>query len=282
MTQIGTVGIRTQSHGIVDVPLYDAESVGMTEDGTVNDSVYSMLRVRTANGVGFIPLVDPSEASHPYLRVRTQNHGILAVHNQSVLYDIIDSCETGSISDKYYGYVGRWTYTTGGPTSPIDGNYYAINKQSISATDSDAIYGDTGTGLPYDFPFGNELAAWIWIGSASIVDLMFGVDDTNDGYYAIRIDLEDPDEGFVLFRDCGTENDISGGTSASVTAGGWFDVHVAWDNNGVSHWINDESGERVFTSGYTPAGKYETHSGIGIRATASSYEVGFDKIRVIK
>lgn len=40
-----------------------------------------MIRVQTPNGVGAIPFVKPADASHNYLRIQTQNHGILAVHD---------------------------------------------------------------------------------------------------------------------------------------------------------------------------------------------------------
>ena len=37
------------------------------------------MRVETASGTGFIPVNDPADATYPYLRVQSQNNGIVAV-----------------------------------------------------------------------------------------------------------------------------------------------------------------------------------------------------------
>jgi hypothetical protein len=63
----------------VDTP-DGAKSLPVYNKGSSGSSVYEVLKVDTPSGVGYIPLVDPSKASHPYLKVQTNNHGILAVH----------------------------------------------------------------------------------------------------------------------------------------------------------------------------------------------------------
>ena len=71
MTQIGTVKLQTQNSGVVDVPVF--------ETGDSASGVFEFVRVETASGTGFIPVTDPADATYPYLRVQSQNNGIVAV-----------------------------------------------------------------------------------------------------------------------------------------------------------------------------------------------------------
>lgn len=77
MAQIGTIGLQTQNNGVINVPVF--------ESGDSSGSVYEMVRVQTASGVGFIPAVDPADASFPYVRVQTENYGVLALHDIATL-----------------------------------------------------------------------------------------------------------------------------------------------------------------------------------------------------
>lgn len=83
MAQIGTIRLQTQNNGTVDVPVFDT--------GDSGSSVYEFVRVQTAGGTGFIPVVDPADASYPYLRVQSQNQGIVAVHNKASLEAATDT-----------------------------------------------------------------------------------------------------------------------------------------------------------------------------------------------
>jgi len=71
MAQIGTVRLETQNSGVVDVPVF--------EPGDSASGIYEFVRVETASGPGFIPVTDPVDATYPYLRVQSQNNGIVAV-----------------------------------------------------------------------------------------------------------------------------------------------------------------------------------------------------------
>lgn len=78
MAQIGTIGVETQNNGTVKVPVFDTADAG--------SGVHTMWRVQTASGVGFVPLVDPADANLSYIRVQSQNHGVVAVHNKASLF----------------------------------------------------------------------------------------------------------------------------------------------------------------------------------------------------
>ena len=99
MTQIGTVKLQTQNSGVVDVPVF--------ETGDSASGVFEFVRVETASGTGFIPVTDPADATYPYLRVQSQNNGIVAVTDtagddipDSVVarYDASEEESTGAIT----------------------------------------------------------------------------------------------------------------------------------------------------------------------------------------
>lgn len=74
MTQYGTIEIKSSS-GTVSVPVFSLGSSG--------GGVYEVVRVQTANGTGFLPLTSQSEAAFPFLKVKTENFGVLAAHDKA-------------------------------------------------------------------------------------------------------------------------------------------------------------------------------------------------------
>lgn len=77
MVQIATAKIETQGSGTVTVPVFEL--------GDSGSSVLEIFRLETGSGTGFIPLVDPANSNFPYLRVQSQNQGVVAVHNEVAL-----------------------------------------------------------------------------------------------------------------------------------------------------------------------------------------------------
>ena len=73
MAQIGTIKINTAS-GVKSLPVYDPADA--------RSSVYDMIRVQTPSGTGFVPFTDTSSATYPFLKVQTQNQGVLAAHDK--------------------------------------------------------------------------------------------------------------------------------------------------------------------------------------------------------
>lgn len=93
MTQIGTIRFNT-ADGNVSLPVFNTADKG--------NNVYDMIRVQTPSGVGFVPFVDPSSSNYPYLRIKTQNHGVLAAHDKAALHFFKDTFEgqsTGTVPD---------------------------------------------------------------------------------------------------------------------------------------------------------------------------------------
>jgi len=77
MGQIGTIELDTESNGTVTLPVF--------QTGDSGSGVYEMVRVNCDPGTGFIPFVSPSDSDRPYLRLDTQNHGVLAAHSDATL-----------------------------------------------------------------------------------------------------------------------------------------------------------------------------------------------------
>lgn len=78
-TQYGTIKLRTGS-GTVDVPVFNTGSSG--------SNVYEFLRVHTPSGTGYIPATNTSDAAHNYLRIHTESHGTLAIHDSAATLSI--------------------------------------------------------------------------------------------------------------------------------------------------------------------------------------------------
>jgi hypothetical protein len=75
MAQIGTIRVDTQNNGTVSVPVFDT--------GDSGSSIYEFVRVQTGSGTGFIPVEDTSDATYPYLRVKSQSHGTVAMTDRN-------------------------------------------------------------------------------------------------------------------------------------------------------------------------------------------------------
>lgn len=91
MAQIGKIKLKL-SGNIASIPVFETADAG--------GEVWDMLRVRTPSGTGFIPLAGTSNAAFPFFRVKTENHGVLAVHDSaSIQSSYFEGFEGGDVSD---------------------------------------------------------------------------------------------------------------------------------------------------------------------------------------
>lgn len=130
MAQLGTIKLQTAS-GPVELPVFDTADAG--------NGVYDMVRVQTAGGVGFVPFVSTGDAAHPYLRIQTQNNGVLAAHNEASMFtrDLIDGFEDGSWSDNWTQSFNNGNISIKSGSNVISGNYSAhISDPAGEANDS--------------------------------------------------------------------------------------------------------------------------------------------------
>jgi len=125
MAQIGSINLQTESSGVVTLPVFEL--------GDSGGNVYEFVRVQTDTGVGFIPFTNINDAAYPYVRVRSENNGILAVH---------DSATTVATLQNTY------TYTTSGSNQvTIDQNaqYIKVTVRGAGGANGTAsTQGDSG------------------------------------------------------------------------------------------------------------------------------------------
>jgi len=136
-----------------------------------------MFRVETANGVGAIPFVDPSSASASYIRIKTQNYGVLAAHNQASLQEVLDDFE-GSLNS-------AWSNETGGFSSGnISYSYNGSASLYSNVTDSRFMYADSGDYTKVQR--GVVYSVWCYVSTRDRdIGIAFGYDgSSNDGYTA--------------------------------------------------------------------------------------------------
>lgn len=133
MSRIGKIKIQTNNKGVIDLPIFDTSDLG--------SDVYDMLRVQTASGIGFVPFVDIIDSKHPYLRIQTENHGVLAAHDKPSL-GIVNSGEDFYFHDGQNNILwnkpsGRTTSVTGyGPYKGVrlDDKGYVYTCEGDSVT----------------------------------------------------------------------------------------------------------------------------------------------------
>jgi hypothetical protein len=217
MGQIGTVKLQTENSGVVDVPVFN------TGDSGAN--VYEFLRVQTDSGTGFVPLAAPNNATHDYLRVQSQNHGVVAVHDAASL--VSGSLTTTGTKDDFedgdYTSSPAWNNTgdsifTVQSGTQYDGTYAVRMDQSGSD-------GTLNRATSRSLNDGEILSAWTKI-STSANDTMFGVTTAavEDHYNA------SPRGGWMTCNNgstyrISTDAVVDGGPSVS-NDGSWFGIEL--------------------------------------------------------
>ena len=135
MAQIGTIKLQTQNSGVVDVPVFDT--------GDSGSGIYEFVRVETTSGTGFIPTTDPADATYPFLRVQSQNQGVVALTDtENAIPDSgIDNFGDGNLSEYTVSY---GTISVSNTTTTVY-NDYGVNCE----TSASFAYSNEGDGLPY-------------------------------------------------------------------------------------------------------------------------------------
>lgn len=241
MAQIGTIKLQTQSNGVVTLPVFDTADAG--------SNVYDMVRVQTPSGVGFIPFVAPSDASRPYLRVQTQNQGVLAAHDKASM-----GVSTG------FETPGDWTVTSQNgnasinTSNPRSGSYSFESDPNNNDKDHIATYdaGLTNTKFAeadfYYYPGnGNYYAVALVVreGSAGGDALLAALTITS-GSGKLKI-LEGQVGSYTVLT--------STSVSQSINAGSWNSVYMAVKEGASSGDVYGEitiGGNTYTTSDVTP------------------------------
>ena len=219
MAQIGTIKLETGS-GPVEVPVFDT--------GDSGSDVYEFVRVQTSSGTGFIPVVEPADASFPYLRVQSQNQGIVAVHNEATLVqeEIVDDFEDGDLSE-YSGPTSNYTIVT----SPVKVGSRALEVDD----DTTNTTIESTSGLNYYPKRGDRITWWTNAETDARPSVGFGDNDTDN----------------IIARHAHREQELQLGVpdgtstvSVSTSSGVWYFNEVLWSDTGdVTYSLYDDDPE---------------------------------------
>lgn len=210
MAQIGTIRLETQNNGTVSIPIF--------EIGDSGSNTYEFLRVQTTSGPGFLPAVDPADASFPYIRVQSQNQGVVALNNESNLFSYPEAA--GSLVAWY----------------PFDPNSGAIDQTAGDSTYGDSTdYSGTVNGATYDsnggvtdINHGTNSGAYLYDGSGDeIVDIGTIYDD--DRTFTINVWFSTDDTSTVQ----SIVNNYTGGKEQCT---------IRTTSSGGVSWYNRDSG----------------------------------------
>jgi len=185
MAQIGTVRLETQNSGVVDVPVF--------EPGDSASGIYEFVRVETASGPGFIPVTDPVDATYPYLRVQSQNNGIVAVTDtpgsdipDSVVRHYDPTAETVGETSKWSDQIE--SVDLSGSYEIIDSGINNLQTARFNGTDDDLTNSNISVStLPFAAVFVSQYQGDPNNDDAYYfdpdIDLNFTFRDRNDGDY---------------------------------------------------------------------------------------------------
>ena len=234
MTQIGTVKLQTQNSGVVDVPVF--------ETGDSASGVYEFVRVETASGTGFIPVTDPADATYPYLRVQSQNNGIVAVTDTAgddLPDSVVDWTNGSDDLGKFSGSTSEFDVNQNSPT--IDSGW------SLKNTGSDDFIGSVdGDGLNRYPEQGQRFACYAF-DEGGIPVVMYGVPDNSSlsgyGFWC----RPSADNVRLSVYESGNRNDIII-DDLSYETNTWFDLDVSWGTDNTHtisiYEVDQSTGER--------------------------------------
>lgn len=238
MAQIGTIRVETQNDGTVDVPVFDT--------GDSGSDVYEFVRVQTEGGTGFIPVVDPADASFPYLRVQSQNNGVVAVHDEAQLINILsnyleDDWNDGSYSRPRTGQEdGTYTQDNGDTlsTARVRPNWDEL-AGDISVSDGELQIDDgDAASTSCDLYAGRWKWDWQTANGSNMLYSFFFIADERDG-------VRSANKGYLVQpSDAGSSYDLQkrGGSES-------FKLNASWGNDQDTHTsevTRDENGNMEF------------------------------------
>lgn len=230
MAQIGTLEVETGS-GTVQVPVFEPADVD-------ND----MVRVQTDSGVGVLSLVDPSNAAYPYLRVKTANNGVLAVHDSTTSLPsgsgVIDDFNDGDLSE-YQGDTNAFSTTT---STVFEGTHALLSPASSGSLDT--IYSQSGLNT---YPqAGNSVDVHIYITAGDTRYRAFGfgkqaASGFAEGYEAVVDAFGDK---IMLEKRGGSR--LGEHIISSIPTGEWLRQNVDWGSSGtITHTLYDSGGTQL-------------------------------------
>jgi hypothetical protein len=261
VSQIGTIRLETQNSATVDIPVF--------EIGDSGSDVYEFVRVETASGTGFIPVRDPADASYPYLRVQSESHGVVAVHNDVLTETLVDSFEDGNISE-YNTTTDKGDATVIQDSSEaIDGDYYLEIFSNFGSSMS--VDSNEGDGLPY-YPEAGDIIKHNVHPTSTSDEYYFrfgaqGYRDNGETYFVGNLFSSDWQIGYV--DSSNNRSTLASYSNFNFDSTDWHTSEIEWKTNGdIISRVYDPSGNEMLE---ISANDTEWSSGgIGFRLQASA------------
>jgi len=259
MAQIATIKVQTAS-GVKAIPVF--------QPGDINgNKVRDILHVSTPSGTGVIPLTDTGDATYGFLRVQTQNNGVLAFHDNNGV--LIDDFEDGNISE-YSQNTGSFSATTG---SPVKYGSYSLK----CGTNNERIISST---LNY-IPSAGDTIEWWGRGdnSYSGLGVIFGYQDTNN-YYQSDMRVHSNTLKFGVNNGGSFTWLIS--KTVSMSQSTWYRQVIEWGSGGnFTITIYDASGSAVGSGTATDTAHTSGSFGFTSAPSNGTPSLTWDRVRVI-
>lgn len=224
MAKLGEIKLQSPN-GPETLPIYEPSNIG--------SGVYDVVRVMTEKGVGVIPFTDPESATYKFLKIKTENNGIISAHGESSLLEIIEDFEDGDISE-YSGDKGAFTVVEDSSEAP-EGNYYlsssGVNNAAISSTSGLESYPQQGETFSVYLKAmstsdGSGQPGVIWAAQGE-----YGWSNRNWYYLSLQVG----GSGMSLYYSSGGTNQsviASTGTS-NLQSDHWYRVKIFWGTDGT-------------------------------------------------
>lgn len=264
MAQLGTIRVQTDTNGTVTLPVFAL--------GDSGSSVHEIWRVQTAGGTGFVPLVDPSSAAFPYVRIQTQNNGVLAPHNEATLSQWVDNFDDNDMAEYTLG-EGSNTYINT-QTGTVWQGSHAL-EIAIANGNNTHTYSLNGDGLD-NYVFRSTTYRVYFrageVGSNNQLKVSFGMTGDTHGGSGSGYDADirpDDQQVRIVKITSGSQNNLAS-TSASLNANTWYYAEIGFFSVTIDVTIYETDGTQVANVSADDTSHDGGGVGFGVEATGSS------------
>lgn len=218
---LGIVKLQT-SDDPIELPVFPT--------GDVLSSEYSMWRVETGGGTGVIPLIEPTDAEGPYLRMQTANHDVLSPSRVGYRIDDFETdnlTPTGDNWSDWAGETGQFDPSVNGTI--VKGNYGSLTDASgLSGGNPRQVYTTRSSGTK------NNIAGYHQCNldtGSEFEESKVILTDNSASTKVAEIELEDA-SGPIYARTPAQENTLQ--TSWTEGTLYYFEFEPDWQNGVIS------------------------------------------------
>lgn len=233
--------VETQNNGTIQIPTFST--------GSSSSGVYEFLRLETGSGTRYLPVADTADARFSWVRVQSQNHGVLAFHDDDTL-----AVPPSSAQNRYEMAAGSGTTladsegtndlsTSGGITWISDNDLTGDYGVKFDGSDDVA----SGSALTYLNTEQNWTIAFTIDLSSTPLPATFGsifiANEFNDGSDTERVSIgPDADSSGGVSWDIDGTSGESGNESISLSSfSGKVRICLVWTPSAIDPYVNASS-----------------------------------------